>query len=209
MNATNGRIVVVESSPGIVDRILTSFSQTPLASDLVIAPDAESVDESLARLNPRLLLIRSTQIVDLPRSIPVVVYVTRPEDYASLILIPSFDRILLTEDMIKLIPELVPVWCDVWETAIASQNQQITGDLAHVSTSAIAQLMRLSAREKQVVELIASGKSNREVADELGLSTRTIQKHRSSIVRKLDIRSPAQLTRLVLAADGQRTISIE
>jgi len=67
----------------------------------------------------------------------------------------------------------------------------------------------LSPREHQVVERIASGKSNREIADEPGLSTRTIQKHRSSIVRKLDIRSPAQLTRPVLAADGQRTISIE
>ncbi|GMV80558.1 MAG: DNA-binding response regulator [Planctomycetota bacterium] len=57
----------------------------------------------------------------------------------------------------------------------------------------------LSARETQVLGQIAEGLSNKEIAAKLGVSVRTIEKHRERIMRKLDIHSTAGLTKYAIA----------
>jgi DNA-binding NarL/FixJ family response regulator len=57
---------------------------------------------------------------------------------------------------------------------------------------------RLSAREREIVQLIAEGKSNKEVADALGISVRTAETHRASILRKLNFDSVADLVRYAI-----------
>lgn len=57
---------------------------------------------------------------------------------------------------------------------------------------------RLSAREREVVQLIAEGKSNKEVADALAVSVRTAESHRASILRKLNLDSVAGLVRYAI-----------
>ena len=54
---------------------------------------------------------------------------------------------------------------------------------------------RLSGREREVVQLLAEGKSNKEVAEALGISVRTAETHRASILRKLNLDSVASLVR--------------
>jgi DNA-binding NarL/FixJ family response regulator len=51
----------------------------------------------------------------------------------------------------------------------------------------------LTSREKQMLKLIVLGKSNKEIADELFLSDRTVDTHRTNIKRKLKISTLAQL----------------
>ncbi|QCR21136.1 response regulator transcription factor [Pontibacter sp. SGAir0037] len=51
----------------------------------------------------------------------------------------------------------------------------------------------LSARETEIIQLIAEGKSTAEIAQQLFLSPHTINSHRKSILRKLQIKSPAEL----------------
>lgn len=53
----------------------------------------------------------------------------------------------------------------------------------------------VTARELDVVKLIVRGYTNRQVADELGLSIRTVESHRASIMGKLGISSRAELVR--------------
>jgi DNA-binding NarL/FixJ family response regulator len=50
----------------------------------------------------------------------------------------------------------------------------------------------LSRRELEVVRLLASGRTNREIAEELVLSRRTVDMHVRNILRKLDCRSRVQ-----------------
>jgi DNA-binding NarL/FixJ family response regulator len=57
---------------------------------------------------------------------------------------------------------------------------------------------RLSAREREIVQLLAEGKSNKEVADALGISVRTAETHRASILRKLSLDSIASLVRYAI-----------
>ncbi len=57
----------------------------------------------------------------------------------------------------------------------------------------------LSTRERQIVALVAAGFSNREIADRLTLSVRTIETHRQHVMDKLDIHSVAGLTKYAIA----------
>ncbi len=57
----------------------------------------------------------------------------------------------------------------------------------------------LSAREVEVLQLIAEGKPNKQVAAELGVTFKTADKHRQHIMSKLDIHDVAGLTRYAIA----------
>jgi DNA-binding NarL/FixJ family response regulator len=56
----------------------------------------------------------------------------------------------------------------------------------------------LTAREREVLVGIALGRTNKEIAAELGISHRTVETHRESLMRKLGIRTVAGLTKLAL-----------
>ena len=58
---------------------------------------------------------------------------------------------------------------------------------------------RLSSRELEVLQLIAEGKSNKQVAAELAVSFKTVDKHRQRLMSKLDIHDVAGLTRYAIA----------
>lgn len=63
-----------------------------------------------------------------------------------------------------------------------------------------ALLATLSPREREVMDLLVVGKANKEVADVLGLSTRTVEGHRARLMEKLACSSLAELVRLSLRA---------
>ena len=58
----------------------------------------------------------------------------------------------------------------------------------------------LTSREIEVLQLIAEGKANKETATELGISIKTVEKHRQHIMEKLDIHDTAGLTRYAITA---------
>jgi DNA-binding NarL/FixJ family response regulator len=53
----------------------------------------------------------------------------------------------------------------------------------------------LTGREQQILKMIAEGKTNRAIADALGLSVKTVESHRSKIMQKLNIHRTAELIR--------------
>ena len=57
----------------------------------------------------------------------------------------------------------------------------------------------LSSREAEVLQLIAEGKANKEMASELEISIKTVEKHRQQIMEKLDIHDTAGLTRYAIS----------
>lgn len=59
----------------------------------------------------------------------------------------------------------------------------------------------LTAREREILVHIAQGETNREIGAALGISTRTVEAHRDSLMRKLGIRTVAGLTRLAIEQD--------
>lgn len=61
-------------------------------------------------------------------------------------------------------------------------------------------LSLLTSREMEVLQLIAEGKANKQMADILSISIKTVEKHRGTLMRKLDIHDTAGLTRHAIAA---------
>jgi DNA-binding NarL/FixJ family response regulator len=59
---------------------------------------------------------------------------------------------------------------------------------------------RLSSRELEVLQLIAEGKANKETAAELGISIKTVEKHRQNLMAKLNIHEISGLTRYAISA---------
>ena len=60
----------------------------------------------------------------------------------------------------------------------------------------------LTEREAAVVRRVASGLSNRDIAEEMGLSARTIQKHLEHAYRKLGVSSRSEAARIAWRTDG-------
>lgn len=54
-------------------------------------------------------------------------------------------------------------------------------------------LNQLTPREKQILDIIAAGKTTKQIADELRVSTSTVGNHRKHICKKLDLHSTAEL----------------
>jgi len=67
-------------------------------------------------------------------------------------------------------------------------------------STADARLARLTAREREILALLASGHQNREIAAQLGISPRTVEVHKARIMEKLECHSLAELIRMNLAS---------
>lgn len=63
-------------------------------------------------------------------------------------------------------------------------------------------LSRLTAREREVLDLVAAGRHNREIAAALGISARTVEVYKARVMAKLQTRRVPDLVRLVLRSRG-------
>ena len=67
-----------------------------------------------------------------------------------------------------------------------------------------ALVAKLTPREQQVLERIVAGRLNKQIADDLGISIKTVEAHRANIMDKLNANTVADLMRTVLAGGGLR-----
>ncbi|MCR9200447.1 MAG: response regulator [Planctomycetaceae bacterium] len=56
---------------------------------------------------------------------------------------------------------------------------------------------RLSSRERQVIDLVYEGETNKSIGIKLGISIKTVEKHRGKAMRKMEVSSLAELVRLI------------
>lgn len=63
-------------------------------------------------------------------------------------------------------------------------------------------LARLTPRERQVLDMVVEGRLNKQIAFELGVAEKTIKVHRARVMHKLDVRTVADLVRLVVGHRG-------
>jgi len=94
-------------------------------------------------------------------------------------------------------------------TLTEPQARQFAGEVERIVDSLLeenrpsppradARLKRLSARERQVLSALAAGNSVQEVAHQFCRSPKTINNQRTSVLRKLELRNTAQLTRFAI-----------
>ena len=65
----------------------------------------------------------------------------------------------------------------------------------------LGKIAALSEREREVFHLVADGEMNKVIAFDLGISQRTVEVHRSQVMKKLGVRTLAQLVRIKIEAE--------
>jgi DNA-binding NarL/FixJ family response regulator len=68
--------------------------------------------------------------------------------------------------------------------------------------------VRPTPREREIIRLLASGKGNKEIADELGITVRTVETHRAHIMMKMGWHSLSELTRFAIHEKIVTTLDI-
>lgn len=83
--------------------------------------------------------------------------------------------------------------------------RQAERDVGEVRSSESERLMaRLTPREKEVMDLVVSGRHNREIAESLGISARTVEVHKARMMSKLEVDGVPDLVRLSLLGVDRR-----
>jgi DNA-binding NarL/FixJ family response regulator len=83
----------------------------------------------------------------------------------------------------------------------ASMAESFVRDTRGSGNNGKAEDVALSNREMEVVQLLARGKSNKEAAAMLGVSTRTVESHRNHIMRKMEFGSFSDLIRFAIRSN--------
>jgi two-component system response regulator FixJ len=89
---------------------------------------------------------------------------------------------------------------DAIRQALATNQTSLAA--AAAAASAAQKIARLTPREHDVLALLVTGLSNKEIGRELGTSPRTIDVHRARVFHKLETENLPDLLRLVLTAQG-------
>ncbi len=93
------------------------------------------------------------------------------------------------KEMLRLVAQCL----EMERTRRAAQVQQ---------AAARQRLESLTDREREVMDLVVAGKLNKQIADGLGISVKTVEVHRARVMEKMEVGSVAELVQTVLAARG-------
>ncbi len=88
--------------------------------------------------------------------------------------------------------------------ALRSDHEQV--ERARSRETVLSRMQRLTERELEVFERVTNGYHNREIAEEFGISQRTVEVHRARLMEKLQARRVADLFRLRFELDGPKTV---
>ena len=64
-----------------------------------------------------------------------------------------------------------------------------------------SRLDRLTQREREVMQLVVAGKLNKQIADELDISMKTVEAHRARVMEKVGVRTLAELVKIVMSVN--------
>ena len=92
------------------------------------------------------------------------------------------------------------VLLDAIRRAIAYEEQQRSQHAENLHIQ--ERLSHLTPREHEVMEMVTEGRSNKEIANALGVSAKTIEAHRARVMEKMQAGSLAELVRMVLAVNN-------
>jgi DNA-binding NarL/FixJ family response regulator len=162
-----------------------------------LLPDLVVVDISM----PELRGIEATREIRAlyPRTKVLILTMHRNKEYLYHAIASGANGYLLKEDSDEELLLAIKSICR-GETYV---TQKLTGAMAQdlsraISGKAPLTSVTLTQREREVLKFIAQGKTNAEIADTLNISVRTVETHRANIMKKVDVKTAAELVRFAV-----------
>lgn len=171
-------IEVVASASGLDDSIRAAAGHKPEVI-VYLPPQADDSDAMIAMISALRIASPNSNVVILAAS-------EASEQASDALLSGAAGYVLKSEDPAELLKTISRASVDSpWISA------QVT--VAIATAKAAGKTSPLSNREQQIIQAVALGHTNSEIAEHLHLSVRTIESHRARILRKLDLSTRAEL----------------
>jgi DNA-binding NarL/FixJ family response regulator len=198
------RILIVDDHPMVREGLRTLISRE---EDLVVCGEAETAGQALdgvANLEPDLVLVDIT--LPGPNGIDLIKDICAVQPKRWILVISMHDESLYAERVLRAGARGYIMKQESGPTMMLAIRQVLAGRiyLSHKMSARILEnvvgqrtkaspIERLSDREWEVFQLIGRGKSTVQIADELHLSTKTVETHRAHVKEKLDLQTMTEL----------------
>ena len=200
------RIVLVDDHPIVRDGLIQMFSRQ---SDLSVCGEASSAEEAMkvvTELKPDLVIVdiflEGVNGIELTKmlheqdaALPILVLSMHDEGlYAERAIRAGAMGYVMKQEASRTVLDAVRAVLS-GKRYVSSHVGQILGDQSVDSngTQSDSAIARLSPRELSVFKCIGEGKDRSTIAEDLGISIKTVETHRASIKYKLNVRSVAEL----------------
>ncbi len=205
------RIVLAEDHALVragIKKIVEDFADLQVVGEagdgLELLDLLKALSTDLVILDISMPLMSGIEVVkELKRSYPqlkvLILTMHRMKEYLNDAIAAGVDGYLLKEDLAKELGSAISK-IRQGQTYISPLLSQEVASLFVQSRRLLAErpAETLSPREIEIIKLIAEGKSSREIADQLFLSFRTIQNHRTRIMRKLNLKKNTDLVKYAI-----------
>ncbi len=180
---TNIRFLVVEKSFIIRQGIKTILHDLSNAELIEAADYSSSLENIIEQIRPSVIIFNHKLLKQQPDIYQIL---KAAKENVKLVLIKGPNKKLDNEKFFDL--------CIDIDSAKSQIIKELNDLIEELKSNQIEETSDLSDREIDVLKLVAKGKSNKEMADMLFISTHTVISHRKNIIRKLNIKSVAGLT---------------
>ncbi|HWY96852.1 MAG TPA: response regulator transcription factor [Steroidobacteraceae bacterium] len=207
----NVRILVADDHELIRRGLVSALAERPEWSIVAEAADGRQACELAARLTPEIAVLDLTmpelngldatrQIrASTPKTRILIVTAHESEQLIRDVLDAGAMGYVLKSDAGRVLVQAIEALLDerpFFTSKVA--RFVLEGYLRSGEDSVTQAAVALSPRERQIVQLLAEGSNNKEVARALGLSVKTVETHRSNVMRKMEFGSLADLVRYAI-----------
>lgn len=187
---------LLESQPGweVVGEAVTGREAVDLAKRLY--PDIVVMDLSLPELNG---LDAARQILkDSPRTEVLVLTMHHSEELVRNVLQAGARGYVLKSDADASLIAAVESLRDHKPFLTSTVTEFVLDNYVHRAEEDVVSAGTVTPREREIIQLLAEGNSNKETASALSVSVKTVEAHRANIMRKLRLRSVSDLVRYAI-----------
>ena len=189
-----GLRALIEAEPGFEVCAETDNGRDAVRESTALKPDIAVLDVSMPELNG-LEAARRIRSGPSPSEVLLITMHDSDELLKEALAIGVRGYVLKSDSARELLVALRALTCGKAFLSSGIANSVVATYFERAATGEPLTKDRLTPREREVVQLLAEGKSNKEVATILGVAVKTVESHRANIFAKLGLHSMAELVR--------------